>query len=176
MKTINVEQERNGKLHFDWKRKCVAPLDKGKHNMANTRVIILEGSNGQCFFLKETLLTEGLSQHVDLVSQAEQAISLIYHSTPPYDLVVINLAEAWEQGVQLGFWLSQKNVSYPIILIAPPETDYPLPLNTPFCILSAPLSLHNFAASVRAILQSKINYDDLKAQIFSNLRSPDLLA
>ncbi len=143
--------------------------------MANAREIILEGSDGQCFFLKETLLTEGLSNHVDLISQANQAINLIYHSTP-YDLVVINLAEAWEQGVQLGFWLSQKDVSCPVILIVPPETDYPLPLNTPFCILSAPLSLHNFAASVRAIFQSKINPADLKAQIFSNLHSPDLLA
>ncbi len=144
--------------------------------MANTRVIILEGSNGQCFFLKETLLTEGLSNHVDLVSQADQAINLIHNSTHPYDLVVINLAEAWEQGVQLGFWLSQKAVSCPVILIVPPETDYPLPLNTPFCVLSAPLSLHNFAASVRAIFQSKINHGDLKAQVFSNLRSPDLVA
>ncbi len=119
--------------------------------MANTRVMILEGQNGQSFFLKETLLAEKLADGVTLVNQAIQAIDLL--RSLPYDLVVINLVEAWEQGLHLSFWLSQYDSSCPIILIIPSDLDRPLPTNGSFNILTEPLSLRDFAAEVRVILQ-----------------------
>ena len=119
--------------------------------MADTRVMILEGSNGQSFFFKEILLAEELADHVDLISRADQAIDLIRHSV--YDLVVINLVEAWEQGMKLGLWLSQRPDHCPTLLIISSDLDRPLPANGSFIILSEPLSLRGFTASVRAILQ-----------------------
>jgi DNA-binding response OmpR family regulator len=119
--------------------------------MTNTRVMILEGQNGQSFFLKETLLAEGLADSVTLVNQANQAIDLL--RSLPYDLVVINLVEAWEQGLRLSFWLSQYDSSCPTILIIPLDLDRALPTNGAFNILTEPLSLRDFAAEVRVILQ-----------------------
>lgn len=113
--------------------------------------MILEGSDGQSFFLKETLLAEGLADRVDLVSRAEQAIAVMDHSNP-YNLVVINLVEAWEQGMQLGFWLTQKAATCPVILIVPPESSESVIENAPFMVLSAPLSLHDFTKAVRTAL------------------------
>ena len=139
--------------------------------MVNTRVMILEGSNGQSFFLKETLLAEKLAGEVDLVSQADRAIDMIGHSV--YDLVVINLAEAWEQGMQLGFWLSQKPSCCPTILIISTELDRPLPSNGSFIVLSEPLSLRDFADSVRAVLQPSTGNPII--QHFSNSHLPRLL-
>ncbi len=126
--------------------------------MANARVVMLEGSNGQSFFLKETLLAEGLADHVDLVSRADQAVDLICHASS-YDLIVINLVEAWAEGMQLGFWLSQQTPPCPTLLIVPVELDQFLPSTTPFVVLSVPLSLHDFATTVRATLQSEANSD-----------------
>ncbi len=122
--------------------------------MSSIRAVMLEGSNGQSFFLKEILLTEGLANEVDLVSRAEQAIDLI-KTTPVYSLIVINLVETWEQGMQLGFWLSQQPIHYPTILIIPAELEHRLPPHTPFTILSTPLSLQDFTSTVRTALQSK---------------------
>ena len=70
-------------------------------------VLMLEGSNGQAFFLKETLLAEGLADRVDLISRADQTVDVMQPANP-YDLVVINLAEAWEQGIQLAICLGQQ--------------------------------------------------------------------
>ncbi len=119
--------------------------------MANTRVLILEGPNGQSFFLKETLLAEGLADRIHLISQARQAIDLL--RCLPYDLIVINLVEAWEQGLQLSLWLSQYTSACPTILIIPSDLDRPLPANGSFIILTEPLSLHDFAARARAALE-----------------------
>lgn len=140
--------------------------------MANTRVMILEGPNGQSFFLKETLLAEKLAGEVDLVSQADQAIDMIHHSV--YDLVVINLTEAWEQGMKLGFWLSQKPSCCPTILIISAELDRPLPSNESFIVLSEPLSLRSFSASVRTVLQPSAENDPPNVQSFSNSQLPGL--
>lgn len=124
--------------------------------MTDTCVMILEGSNGQSFFFKETLLAEGLAEHVQLVGCADDAIDLLRHGN--YNLVVINLVEAWEEGMQLGFWLSQRSTDCPVILIISPELEQPLPsTNGAFIILTEPLSLRSFAASVRKALQPSVD-------------------
>jgi len=119
--------------------------------MTTTRVLILEGPNGQSFFFKETLLGEGLVDQVDLVGRADQAIELL-REDEPYCLVVINLVEAWEQGMQLGLWLSQQGLECPTILIISPELNRPFPFNGVSVLLSEPVSLRDFADTVRNIL------------------------
>jgi DNA-binding NtrC family response regulator len=119
--------------------------------MTTTRVLILEGPNGQAFFFKETLLGEGLASQVDLVSRAEMAIELLDDKNE-YCLVVINLVEAWEQGMQLGLWLSQQNLDCPTILIIAPQFNRPFPFNGVSVLLTEPVSLRDFANTVRNIL------------------------
>ncbi len=122
--------------------------------MADSKALILEGSNGVSFFLKETLIDDGLVDHVDLVSQADQAITLINQGTF-YQLIVINLFEAPEEGAQLGFWLSQQSVSYPVILLMSPEelsSVAVLQSRFPCIILPVTTSLMNFSQSARLAL------------------------
>ena len=134
--------------------------------MANTRVMILRGSNGQSFFFRETLLAKKLADRVDLVSRADQAIELIRCFI--YDLVVINLVEAWEQGIQLSLWLIQHPAICPTILIISLELDRALPSNGSFIVLTEPLSLRDFAASVRHVLQPATDKDSPGVQNRSN--------
>ncbi len=124
--------------------------------MLTTRVLILEGPNGQSFFFKETLLGEGLAEQVDLTSRADQAIDLI-HSAEPYDLIVINLVEAWEQGMRLGLWLSQQALPTATVLIISSELDRPIPAIGASMVLSEPVSLREFADCVRAVLDPTID-------------------
>jgi DNA-binding NtrC family response regulator len=140
--------------------------------MANTRVMILEGSNGQSFFFKETLLAEGLADQVDLVSWADEAIEMIRQSI--YDLVVINLVEAWEQGMQLSLWLSQHPSLCPTILVISSDLDRPLTSNGSFIILTEPLSLRDFATSVQAVLQPTTGNNSPGVQNSSSFRWPSL--
>jgi len=121
--------------------------------MAKRRVLMLEGSNGHAFFLKETLLADGLADQVDLISRAEQSVDVMQPANP-YDLVVINLAEAWEQGIQLACCLGQLAITCPIVLIVPPDSTPPLPARGRFITLFIPLSLRNFSRGVRAVFQS----------------------
>jgi chemotaxis response regulator CheB len=121
--------------------------------MAKVKVFILEGSGIHSFFFRETLLGQGLAQHVDLATQAEQAVKLIQHSDP-YDLLIIDLVESWDEGMQFGFWLNQQCVSCPVMLIIPPETPYPSIKNTSFTVVSAPLSLRDFTEHARSALST----------------------
>jgi len=127
--------------------------------MANARVMMLEGSGGLSFFFQETLLEHGLAKQVDRVSQAEQAIRLIkqMEGSHPYNLVIIDLVESWEEGMQLGFWLNQHPLSCPIILILPPETSAAPLTKAPFVAVSAPFSLNDFTNRVRAVLTAEAN-------------------
>jgi len=129
--------------------------------MTTTRVLILEGSNGQSFFFKETLLGEGLVDQVDLVGRADQAIELL-REDESYCLVVINLVEAWEQGMQLGLWLSQKDLECPTILIISSELERPFPFNGVSVLLTEPVSLRDFANTVRNILDP--THENVSAQ------------
>jgi DNA-binding response OmpR family regulator len=140
--------------------------------MADTRVMILKGSNGQSFFFKETLLAEGLADQVDLVSWADEAIEMIRQSI--YDLVVINLVEAWEQGMQLSLWLSQHPSLCPTILVISSDLDRPLTSNGSFIILTEPLSLRDFAASVQVVLQPTTGNNSPGIQKSSSFRWPSL--
>jgi hypothetical protein len=130
--------------------------------MTTTRVLILEGPNGQAFFFKETLLGEGLADKVDLVSRADQAIELLSDGNR-YCLVVINLVEAWSQGMQLGLWLSQQDLECPTILIISTELNRPFPFNGVSVLLSEPISLRDFADTVRNILDP--NRENVSAQV-----------
>ena len=121
--------------------------------MVHARILILEGASGHAFFLKQTLLAEGLAHQVDLVSTAPLAIDRLLSAS--YDLVIINLVEAWEQGLQLGFWLCEQSFLYPTILIVPPDIDQPLLVkSTPVTVLTAPISLKEFVNATRAALKS----------------------
>jgi DNA-binding NtrC family response regulator len=120
--------------------------------MATARVMILEGSNGQPCFFKETLLTQGLADQVDSVNRVDQTIGRLHHHPDTYDLVVINLAEAWEQGIQLGSWFSQQPSSCPVILISPRQSSKTLS-NTPFVTMPVPVSPYDFVKNVQAALQ-----------------------
>ena len=121
--------------------------------MADTRILILEGASGHAFFLKEILLAEGLANQVDLVSSVAQAIELLQPSDA-YDLVIINLVETWEKGLQLGFWLCEQSHLYPTLLIVPQDIDHPrLVKPTPISILTAPISLKEFVNAARAALK-----------------------
>ena len=124
--------------------------------MVNRRVLMLEGSNGHAFFLKETLLADGLADEVDLVGRAEQAVALLEPANG-YDLVVINLAEAWEQGLALARCLSRQAVTCPIILIVASDSPPPLPARGRFITLFTPLSLRGFSRGVRAVLHTMNN-------------------
>ena len=105
--------------------------------MANTRIMILEGASGHAFFLKEILLAEGLANQVDLVSSVAEAIERLQVPNA-YDLVIINLVETWEKGLQLGFWLCEQPHLYPTLLIVPQDIDYPrLVKPAPISILTA---------------------------------------
>ncbi len=101
--------------------------------------------------LKQTLLDRGPAERVDLASQVNQVIDLINQSDS-YDLIVINLLDIWEQGIQLTFWLDEQAVSCPVVLVLPPELPA-LALKDPFIALTAPLSLPDFAEGVWAALQ-----------------------
>jgi hypothetical protein len=114
---------------------------------------MLEGSSGHAFFLKETLLADGLADQVDLISRAEQSIDVM-QPVNPYDLVVINLAEAWEQGIQMAYCLSRQAVTCPIVLIVASDSTPPLPARGRFITLFTPLSLRGFSRGVRAALQT----------------------
>jgi DNA-binding NtrC family response regulator len=121
----------------------------------NRNVMMLAGANGVSFFLHEALLGYGLVDRVDTVSSTDEAINLIRESEP-FSLVVINLGESWEQGMELGFWLKQQPASCPVILITPTEPVGSLPLiGAPFILLPAPLSLDDFIRTVRAALPEK---------------------
>jgi hypothetical protein len=124
--------------------------------MANRRVLMLEGSNGHAFFLKETLLTDGLADQVDLICRAEQVVELMEPANC-YDLVVINLAEAWEQGLALTRCLSRQAVTCPIILIVASDSPPPLPTRGRFITLFIPVSLRGFSQAVRAVMQTLDN-------------------
>ena len=129
-----------------------------KNIMSNKNVMILEGNNGLSFFLHESLLGYGLADCVETVHKADEAIDLICESGP-FSLVVINLAEAWEQGIHLGFWLKQQAFNCPIILITPQEQHQPVPfLSTPFIVLPASLSLEDFIRTVRSAFQVESNF------------------
>lgn len=121
--------------------------------MATTRVLILEGASGHAFFLKEILLAEGVANQVDLVSSVALAIDRL-RVTTAYDLVIINLVETWEQGLELGFWLCEQSFLYPTLLILPQDIDQPLLVKpTPITILTAPISLREFVNAARAALK-----------------------
>ncbi|MCI0395706.1 MAG: hypothetical protein L0332_25200 [Chloroflexi bacterium] len=118
------------------------------------KVMMLEGSSGFSFFLQEALLGQGLADQVVLASRADQAIDLL-NQAGPYDLVIIDLVESWEQGMQLGFWLSdQQRPAHKVIIISSPEAVQLPDRNTPFTILCPPLSLQEFTDSVRLALAS----------------------
>jgi len=121
--------------------------------LTGTYAVMLEGSNGHAFFLKETLLSKGIVDRVDLVSRAEQVIDRLYHNNP-YNLIVINLAEAWEQSTQLGCWLTRQPTIPATICIVPPDLEQPsFPLDS-FVVLSTPLSLQHFATQARLAAQT----------------------
>ncbi|MBN1217586.1 MAG: hypothetical protein JXM69_01555 [Anaerolineae bacterium] len=141
--------------------------------MPDTRVMILEGSNGQSFFLKETLQAQNLSDQIDLVNRADDAIEML--SNIAYDLVVINLVEAWEQGMRLGLWLSQRPQICRTLLIISAELDRSLPSNGSFTILTEPVSLRGFADCVRSILQQARGGNISREQRSVNLSRPGLL-
>lgn len=124
--------------------------------MTKRRVLMLEGPTGHAFFLKETLLADSLADQVDLISRAEQATSLTQPANP-YSLVVINLAEAWEQGLALARCLSRQAVTCPIILIVSPDCTPLLPARGRFIPLFTPISLRGFSRTVRAVLQISDN-------------------
>jgi CheY-like chemotaxis protein len=118
-------------------------------------VVMLAGDNGLSFFLREALLGYGLANRVDAVTSTDEAIDLVEKSEP-FCLVIINLGESWEQGIELGFWLKQRPTSCPVILLAPSEPVESLPLiGAPFVLLPSPLSLGDFVTAVRTALQEK---------------------
>ena len=122
--------------------------------MTDARVMMLEGSDGFSFFFQETLLEQGVARTVDRVSLAGQAISLIKQSDPchAYDLIIIDLVESWEEGMQLGYWLNQHGFTCPTILIVPPDTSIAPLQKAHFTAVPAPFSLNDFTARVRQVL------------------------
>ncbi len=124
--------------------------------MTDARVMMLEGSDGFSFFFQETLLGQGVVKQVDRVSQARQAIALIKQSDPyhAYDLIIIDLVESWEEGMQLGFWLNQQATACPIILIVPPDTSTAPLTKARFTTVLAPFSLKDFTDHVRQVLSA----------------------
>lgn len=121
--------------------------------MSDRKVMILEGANGLAFFLQEALLGEGLADRVDLVNSAQQAIDLMAQ-VDSYQLIIIDLNETWDQGMELGFWLNQRPPTSPVIMIAPPDTSLAQLSKIPFTVLSTPLSLTDFTRNVRQVLLS----------------------
>lgn len=117
--------------------------------MAKRRVLMLEGPNGHAFFLKETMLADGLADEVDLIGRAEALNEML--AANAYDMVVINLAEAWEQGIQLLYSLSQLFISCPIVLIISPDMAPSLPVQGRYIKLFTPLSLGGFSRGIRAV-------------------------
>ncbi|MBV7329972.1 hypothetical protein KFU94_17350 [Chloroflexi bacterium TSY] len=111
----------------------------------------MNGQSGFAFFLQEALLEKRLADQVDLVGRGSEGIEQISKSDS-YDLVVINLVDAWEQSIELGFWLSQQPSSCPVILVVAPELSDSLPSDPRFLVLSAPVSLNDFIKSVRTVL------------------------
>jgi DNA-binding response OmpR family regulator len=124
--------------------------------MTVTRVMMLEGSDGFSFFFQETLLEQGVAKQVDRVSLARQAIALLKQSDPlhAYDLIIIDLVESWEEGMQLGFWLNQQSSKYPTILIVPPDTSTESLSRAHITTVSAPFSLNEFTRRVRQVLSA----------------------
>jgi len=125
--------------------------------MANIKTaLMLAGGNGLSFFLQEALIGYGLVNHVDSVSSAAAAIERIGESEP-YSLIIIDLDESWEQGMELGVWLKQETISCPIILITSSSpADPPPSLGAPFIVLPAPITLQDFITTVRAAFQEEV--------------------
>jgi hypothetical protein len=103
------------------------------------------------FFLKEALLGQGLADDVVLVAQANQAVEFFTYCGP-YDLVVINLTEAWAQELQLCLWLNQQSQPFTAVVILSPDMSLSAIPNPSFITLYAPLSLHTFTECARQAL------------------------
>ncbi len=119
--------------------------------------------------LKQTLLDRGPAERVDLASQVNQVIDLINQSDS-YDLIVVNLLDIWEQGIQLTFWLDEQSISCPVVLVLPSESPA-LALKAPFIALPAPLSLPDFVEGVWAALQPANHSQPLQGTMEDNNRA-----
>lgn len=120
--------------------------------MTNARALILEGPNGLSFFLYQTMLDDEVIGQVDVISRADQAVNLLLHFT--YQLIIINLFEAPDQGLQLSLWLNQQAHYCPVILIAAPDDlpDLPFLKSHPFIVLPTSITLTNFSQCARLAL------------------------
>lgn len=120
--------------------------------MGHTSILLLEGSSGLSFFYREALLGVGLAQQVDMVSRLDEVMGKLQQNKT-YDLIIANLDEAWDEGLQLGHWACQGIVETAVLLLVPPEM--PLPVFPDHCctVLSVPSSLHLFTEQVQHLLE-----------------------
>ena len=118
------------------------------------KALILEGTTKTSFFLGQILLNDKLIDRVDLVSRFDEAIEQLRVSDP-YQLVVINLLEAPDEGDQLRAWLLAQPNRCPIIILAPQEAPrQPLELvnDSEIVILPSSISLAAFSQKARGVL------------------------
>ena len=123
--------------------------------MSTGKIMMLQDQHGTTLFLQDMLIAQGLAGHVDLAGRFDQAVDLIDRAGT-YDLVVINLPGAWEDGLRLAGWLNQQVEACPILLIVPPEFDSDS-IHNNFVALPTPLSLCDFTESTRFMLQQSKN-------------------
>lgn len=125
--------------------------------MEEQSALILEGSTGISFFLSEILLEQGQITNIHLCTNAKQAISYVEHTE--LSLIIIDLANAWTQGVQFGFWLQTHKIPVATILIVPLQTNHPLFSHKNFSVLALPFTLQEFVVCTREIFHS-VNLPD----------------
>lgn len=131
-------------------------------------VMILEGVSGHAFFFQEILLTQNLAQRVDLVSCIDDAMQCMKRQGP-YDLVIIDLEENWEEGLRFGYECTECAKSSWVLILVPPDTSAALNNRSHYIIKPKPTSLRDFATLVHGILSLPAP-DSLRAQIDSLLK------
>lgn len=113
--------------------------------------MFLTGNSGSAFFVQEVLLEKGLAQKVDIVRSVAEAEQLM-QQTGGYHLLIVDLAERWQAGMQIGYeW---QHISKPLRLFLLPSGVALPDLELPNIARARPEKLGEFVALVHELCQS----------------------
>lgn len=121
--------------------------------MQEQAALILDGSTGLSFFLREMLLEQGSVEQVYRCSTFEQATAFV--ARMDFKLIVIDLVDAWVSGVKFGLWLQMKQCAIPVILIVPHLVNNVF-TDERFWVLVQPFSLDEFMACAQTALATTV--------------------
>jgi hypothetical protein len=112
--------------------------------------MILAGSSGYAFFIKEVLLAKGFAQKVALVNDINEAEQKIQQADD-YHFFIIDLEESWEVGIQIAYEWQRRDSPLRLFLV-PPDMDLPQ-LTRPNIAKEKPATLAEFVTLIYAFCQ-----------------------